>query len=392
MKKKFSLITFIGLILGIAFGLLLPEHVDKISIVGTEYVTILKFFIVPVVFTSIACTIYNTSKLKNHLVGKSVLAFIIMYTITFLLTSLLVWLINPSSGFAFDKVEWSGNTTKFEILEVIKNLFPKNLDEVFKSPKVFAFILIAYVFGKLCAVLKLEKVIGVVETIKKWLFKILEIFMYVTPLAVFSLIATTIVKNGPTLIGVGLKYIICAWVCGLFTLVLVMILPCLLVAGVKPIDYIKKASPIWLMTLTTCSSAACLPNTVKTCNEEFGIPEEVTDVAVPLGCTIHMCGGAVSFALLGLFSASLYGIEINFVTYLLMLLSSLLINMAAPGIPNGGIVIGASYLQLFGIPLDFIGFYSGIYKFLDMCYTTLNVTGDVTANVILNQLVYKNKD
>ncbi|MBQ2509730.1 MAG: cation:dicarboxylase symporter family transporter, partial [Erysipelotrichaceae bacterium] len=135
----------------------------------------------------------------------------------------------------------------------------------------------------------------------------------------------------------------------------------------------------------TCSSAATLPTTMKVCKEEFGVSEEICDIVSPLGCTIHMCGGAVSFALLGLFCSRLYGIEISLGTYLLMSVSALLINMSAPGIPNGGVVIGASYLQLLGIPLDFIGFYSGMYKILDMLYTTLNVTGNITANVILSR-------
>ena len=65
--------------------------------------------------------------------------------------------------------------------------------------------------------------------------------------------------------------------------------------------------------------------------------------------------------------------------------------MAAPGIPNGGIVIGATYISLLGIPLTFIGFYSGIYKVLDMIYTTLNVTGDISANVIINHSLDKKK-
>ena len=59
--------------------------------------------------------------------------------------------------------------------------------------------------------------------------------------------------------------------------------------------------------------------------------------------------------------------------------------MATPGTPNGGIVIGTTYLNMLGIPLNFIGFYAGIYKFLDMAYTTLNVTGDISANMLINK-------
>ena len=154
----------------------------------------------------------------------------------------------------------------------------------------------------------------------------------------------------------------------------------------SPLTFIKKVNKIWLMTITTCSSSATLPYTIKICNEEFDVPAEISDVVVPLGCTIHMCGGAVSFSLLGLFCCKLFGVDLTLSRYLLMIVSSVLINMSAPGIPNGGVVIGATYLQLLGIPLDFIGFYSGIYKLLDMVYTSLNVTGDITANVIISRL------
>ena len=164
-----------------------------------------------------------------------------------------------------------------------------------------------------------------------------------------------------------------------------MILPVWIFSKISPLDYIKKVSKVWVMTLTTCSSSATLPYTIEVCNKELGIPEKITNIVVPLGCTIHMCGGAVSFALLGIFCMQLYGIEMSAITYVLMLISAILINMAAPGIPNGGIVIGASYLSMFGIPLSFMGFYAGIYKLLDMAYTTLNVTGDITANIIIDQ-------
>ena len=104
-----------------------------------------------------------------------------------------------------------------------------------------------------------------------------------------------------------------------------------------------------------------------------------------------MCGGAVSFALLGLFCAKLYGIEMGIGSWFFMALAAMLINMAAPGIPGGGIVIGASYLSMMGIPLGFMGFFSGIYKFLDMVYTTLNVTGDISANILIYALSFKKR-
>jgi len=385
MKSKLSLFTLIGLALGIIFGLSLPQYTGSISFIGTYYITFLKYMIVPVVFTSIAVSIYNSRNFKDKLVLKTVSLFVLMFIVTFLLSSVIVTIINPAKGFSFENVEWSGSTTNITLKSLLINLIPKDLKKFLTGGYLFSVILLSFVIGFVCSKIEgLKVIIDVIEKIKEFLFKVLEYFMYVTPLAVFSLISNTIANYGSILLGVGVKYVLTAYVCSIVTLLVVMILPVLIICKMNPIEFIKKTYRIWMMTITTCSSAATLPYTIKLCKEELNIPEKITDVVVPLGCTIHMCGGAVSFSLLGLFCAKLFGVQITLPTYLLMIVSSVLINMSAPGIPNGGVVIGATYLQLLGIPLDFIGFYSGIYKLLDMVYTTLNVTGDITANVIIN--------
>ncbi len=385
MKKKISIITMIALGLGIVFGLMFKDAVPYIKFAGDWYVKLLKVTITPVIFTSIASTIYATSKKKDRMVLKSVALFTVMFIVTFLITSLLVWLIDPSKGFVFDETAWEKSALDFTSVNVLDSILPKSLKDIFVNPKVFFVIVVAWVFGKLMSFFNVDKLFDGINKVKTFLYKILEYITYVTPIAVFSLIANTAANNGSILLGVGLRYIATAWFCSVVAMILVMIIPGAYFAKIKPLEYIKKVNRIWLMTITTRSSAATLPYTVKTCKDEFGIKDSTTDIVVPLGCTIHMCGGAVSFALLGLFTAKMYGIEVTFVNYILMIVSSLLINMAAPGIPGGGVVIGASYLQIFSIPLSFIGFYSGIYTLLDMIYTTLNVTGDITANIILDR-------
>ena len=387
MKNKLSIITLLCLFIGIVFGLFFPSYTDSIGFIGNYYIQFLKYMIVPVVFTSIAVSIYDSRNFKNKLIFKTVLIFVLMFIATFVLTTIITLFINPSNGFVFDDVKWSGTTTSIDIKGVLLNLIPKDLNKFLTGSYLFFVILMSFIIAYVCSLFMYgEKIIEFIRKIKYYLFKILQYFMYITPLAVLSLISNTVAKYGSILLGVGFRYIITAYICGLATLVFVMILPVLIICKMSPITFIKKVNKIWLMTISTCSSSATLPYTIKTCNEEFNIPESITDVVVPLGCTIHMCGGAVSFALLGIFCSRLFNVEITFSKYILMLISSILINMSAPGIPNGGVVIGATYLQMLGIPIDFIGFYSGIYKLLDMLYTSLNVTGDITANVIIDRL------
>ena len=392
-KKHLSTFSLIGLLAGVLFGLFCPQYTEPIAFIGSYYVQFLKYMIVPVVFTSIVVAVYDSSRYKDRIIGKTLLVFVTMFVCTFLLSSLVVTLVDPVKGFTFEGEGWNGSTTEISILSILTNLIPKDIGKFFSGGYLFSVILLSVIVGFICGRIKNgSTVIGYVQKAKTFFFKVLEYLMYLTPLASFSLISNTVAKYGSVLLGVGVRYILTAYLCALAAVVLVMILPVLLICKMSPATFIRKVYKVWLITVSTCSSGATLPYTIKVCKEEFNIPERITDVVVPLGTTIHMCGGAVSFALLGLFCSKMYGVEITLSKYLLMLTAATLINMAAPGIPNGGVVIGASYLQILGIPLDFIGFYSGIYKLLDMCYTTLNVTDDIASNVIVNWMCEKENE
>lgn len=386
MKNKIiNMTTLLGIVLAIVFGICFPNIIKELSFLGTIYVNLLKFMIVPIIFSSIVVTIYNSNKKKDRILLKAIIIFILMFLVSFLITAIISFIIMPGKGFKYDAVEWSGKIEKFSFSDIIVNLFPTNIVSMFESGSLFSIIIFAFVSGFIAhKVENGESVIKFMDGVKNIFYKLLEYIMYLTPVGVFALLGTAIADYGDVIFGVGIKYIAMAYLCSLLVLLLVMLIPACIYGKISPIAYIKKMYKIWIMTLTTCSSQATLPTTIKVCNEEFNIPDKVTDITVPLGCTIHMCGGAVSFALLAIFCSQLFSIDISFIKFLLMIVSALLINMAAPGIPNGGIVIGASYLALLNIPLSFIGFYSGIYKLLDMAYTTLNVTGDVTANIIIN--------
>lgn len=385
MKKYKSFITIVSLILGIVFGIFLPEFMKEISFLGTIYINLLKFIMIPIILTSIIVAIYNSKRINTKLLLKTVLIFITMFIITFLITSIITFIFKPGNGYNFNVIEWNSEPVKPQVSDIVVNLFSSNIIDMIQKNSIFSTILFAIFFGIAANRVKNgEKAIEITEALRDILYKLLEFIMYLTPIGVFSLIGSTVANYGNVILDMGLKYILFAYLCSVIALIFVMILPVWVIAKINPITYIKKSAKVWLMTITTCSSAATLPLTIKTCNEDFNVPSKITDIVVPLGCTIHMCGGAVSFALLGIFCTQLFGVVITPLVFMQMLFIALIINMAAPGIPSGGIVIGASYLSMIGIPLDFIGFYSGIYKLLDMSYTTLNVTGDISANILVN--------
>lgn len=137
------------------------------------------------------------------------------------------------------------------------------------------------------------------------------------------------------------------------------------------------------MTMSTTSSAATLPTTLKVSIEDLGAPEAISKFTLPLGCTINMCGGACSFCCLAIFVSDFYSLDIPLAKLAAMAAVATLINMAAPGIPGGGIVLMTSFLTIFELPIDIIGPIAAFYRLLDMAFTTINVEGDVAANLLI---------
>ena len=394
MKKSkliLSIVTLVCLGLGFLLGFVAPEFSKTINFFGDWYITELKIIIGPVIFASIFVNVLRRQKGSSLTLLKTIGLFVAMFIVTFLLTASVVAIAKPGQGFVLDNPEDLPKEADFGVLAILKNLIPSSLEDVFLGKSIFFVIVIAFISSLIVSFTPIkDKAADVFETVRKYLGYALQIIIFLTPLAVISLVSNAVVKYGSMLIAAGLKYILFAWGCSILAVILVMILPVWLIAKVNPITYVKKVAKVWLISLSTCSSVATLPHTIKCCNEDFGVDEKITNVVVPLGCTIHMCGGAVSFALLGLFVAQMSGFTITFGTFLLMILCATLINMAAPGIPGGGRIIGISYLMIFGLPIaGFYGFYNGIYSLLDMSYTTLNVTGDISANIILNRFEKK---
>ena len=384
MQTKLSLITLACLFLGALSGFFLQEQILAIEVLGTIYLDALKLLVFPVIVVYVISAVYESGSNKGTLVGKAIVLFAVLFVISFLISSGIVFVLNPAAQFDLHATETSVEATSFSVSSILFNVLPKDLSGFFMGKYLLFSILVSYVVGYLAYRFKWDAFMGVINWLKKYINIILKAIMYYAPVAVFSLMGVSVHRFGLDLLLSGLAYVAVAYLAGLVVLVLVMILPVKLFKGISLLGYVKKLYPVWLISFSTCSSAATMPYTLKACKDDLHVEAKVADIVVPLGCTIHMCGGAVSFSLLGIFCARLFGVPVDPLLFATMLAYALFINMAAPGIPGGGIIIGATYLQGLGIPLDFMGFYSGIYKVLDMLYTTLNVTGDISASVLLN--------
>ncbi|MBR0507085.1 MAG: dicarboxylate/amino acid:cation symporter [Clostridia bacterium] len=391
MNKRARIESWITLgcfFLGAGLGLLWPDLFTHIGFLGDLYIDLLKLMALPIVL----CTVFNAAsrgaKSATRALLKALLLFAVLFAVSFCLSAVPYSILSPGTGFVLAGGEpWTGAAAELSIGGFLRNIFSENVFASLGSGAMLPCILFAFVMGVAAQRVRAERVLALFGELESVFARMLSWVLHLTPLGVFVLMGRCTSGFGAEALGGALSYVLYAWGGCLLILLLVMILPLWLIARIDPVTYFRKTGRALLMALSTCSSAATLPETLRTCREEFNVPERVAGVVAPLGCTVHMCGGAVSFALLGLFTMQMTGRPVTVGLFLLMLLFAEVLNMAAPGIPGGGIVLGATFLSLLGMPDAglFLGMYAGIYRLLDMAYTTLNVAGDVTATLLIDR-------
>ena len=380
-----------GFAIGIALGFIAPEFSLGIKFLGDIYLNLIKLMIIPILVCAVAGGIFNSAdKISFRRIGtKTVSLYILMFMASFAVSMAVAMLIRPGMNIMFEnKPVYDGEIGgAFSAGEVLVSIIPDN----FLAPMVNGAVLptiIATLIVSAAAVKAGEKGRLFRDTIisaSEVAFKALGMIMETSPVGVMSLMAFSIAEYGTGMFMAIGKYILCCWLACLAVFIIVFLLPVRAYTHVPLRKYLSASGKVALMTRSTTSSAATLPTSMRVSMEELGTPESITTFTLPLGCTINMCGGACSFCCLSLFVADFYSLDLPLITLAEMAVVATLINMAAPGIPGGGIVLMTSYLTIFGLPIDLIGPIAAFYRLLDMAFTTINVEGDIAANLIVSK-------
>ena len=267
------------------------------------------------------------------------------------------------------------------------NIIPDNLFMALTEGDILATIIFTVVFSiAIVAVGKeAEPVKNFINSLSTVIFKVLNYIMELTPIGIISLMAFAIAEYGAGIFSALGLYIVTAYAACIIAFIIVMLIPVWIYTGMTPVQFLKGIYKVWLVSLATTSSAVTMPTTIRVTKNDFKVSESITNFVVPLGTTINMAGGAVSFSLLAVFVSDFYNIPLGVGQIIYLVVIATVINMAAPGIPGGGIVLGASFLTLLGLPIELMGPIAAIYRILDMAYTTMNITGDATAAVLIDE-------
>ena len=211
----------------------------------------------------------------------------------------------------------------------------------------------------------------------------IDIIMFFAPIGVFFLILKTFMTQGFSTILELASYF--------FTVLLVLIIHFFLTYGtllflltkVKLVYFYSKMKNAILFAFSTASSAATIPVTLKTVEEELKVEKSVASFSVPLGATINMDGTAIMQGVATIFIANAYGINLEISDFISVIMVATLASIGTAGVPGVGLIMLAMVLNQVGLPSEGIALIIGIDRLLDMTRTAVNVTGDAAISCVV---------
>ena len=158
-----------------------------------------------------------------------------------------------------------------------------------------------------------------------------------------------------------------------------------LLGGMSPLAFFKGIQEAMVTAFSTSSSNATLPTALRVAEENLRLPPNVSRFVLTIGATMNQNGTALFEGVTVLFLAQFYGVSLTLPQQAMVVGICILGGIGTAGVPSGSIPVVAMILGLVGIPPEGIGLILGVDRFLDMCRTVLNVSGDLAAAVVVSR-------
>ena len=402
MVKSLSTKIFIGLFSGLILGSIAQYLLTDIGSftgylvevatgVGTMFVNMIMMLVVPLVFVSIVCGVCELKDLKSFgRLGGKTFGFYIINTLVAIFAALAVALIlepgkgvdmSSSGGVAITATELPS------LMALIVDIVPRNPVAAFMSGNMLQVIFMALLLGGVMKSLGAH-VAGAVtgfQTANKIMMKLISVVMSLAPFGVFALMY----KLGATLeaevfLSV-IQYLVV--ILALLLLWIFVVYPAAvgLFTPISAKTFREKTQEQILFSLSTASSNATIPVTLRTLTDKLGVSRAVAGFGVPLGATMNMGGVSIYITIAIFFVANAFGMPITQDQLPSLLFSIFLLSVGAGGVPGGGMVMIGVLIHQMGLPIEAFAIVAALDRLIDMVLTSCNVVGDTAVLTIVDQ-------
>ncbi len=394
----FSTFIFLSLGLGIIFGAALhgfmPEQagiVDQylLSPLGKGFLRLIRFVIVPLVFSSLILSLTRTRDTGK--IGRYATRLGLCY---FLTTALAVGVGVTTALVLHPGGEIEGllipvthtESSQPPVMDWLISIIPANPFETLSTGNLLQTIVAAVLIslGIRSVGDRAKSLVEVLESVFLVSERILSQVLLLAPIGVFALVASVIATQGVGVLSRLLSYIL-----GLilaFGLMIVCYALILLIFQISPAFYFRSFFATFSLAFGTASSSATLPVAIQNAHENYGLLEDISSFAIPLGTALKRDGSAIFQSFNALFIAQVYHVPLTASFIWTVALCTFLISYSTPGIPGSGLISMTTVFGTVGLPLEGIAIVAGIDRFTDGFKSVVNIMGTTVSAVILGRL------
>ncbi|WP_022701065.1 dicarboxylate/amino acid:cation symporter [Oceanicaulis alexandrii] len=269
----------------------------------------------------------------------------------------------------------------------IANLVPASIDNAMLTGNMLQIVVYALFIGVAMSIIgpdRSEPLSRLLQTVQEVAMKIIGWAMRLAPIAVLGLISDFVIRAGFDAL-IGLSAYIVSVLIGLAALLTCYLVIVLVLGRRNPFAFAGKIVDAQLLAFSTSSSAATMPLSLRVAEDRLKVAPPIARFVIPLGATVNMDGTALYQVVAALFIAQLFGVDLSAAQFALLVITVVGASIGSPSTPGVGIIILATILQGMGIPAAGVAILLGVDRILDMCRTAVNVTGDLTACVVMDR-------
>lgn len=407
----------LGMVLGVIFALIMANFESGSKIVtdwvkpfGTIFINLLKLIAVPLILASLIKgvsdlkDISKLSKMGGRTIGLYLITTVIAVSIGLGIVNIVkpgnsisdetrTELVESYKGDADSKIAAAENQKNAGPLQALEDLVPSNIfNAASDNGNMLQVIFFAIFFGIGLILIPEEKAKPVkqfFDAFNEVILKLIDLIMLAAPYGVFALLAALVVESPSADLFKALGWYAFCVVLGLGLMMLVYALLVFIVTKKTPQFFFNGIAPAQLLGFSTSSSAATLPVTMERVEEHLGVEEEVTSFVLPIGATINMDGTSLYQAVAAVFIAQAFGMDLSFGVQLGIIATATLASIGSAAVPGAGMVMLVIVLAQAGIPEAGLALIFAVDRPLDMCRTTVNVTGDAAVSMMVAKSVGK---
>lgn len=363
--------------------------------VGKVFLRMLFVTVVPLVFASLALGVAQLGQ-SGHLgrIGfKTFAYFVLTMTCAVVIGLGLVAWVEPGKGLPEEtqdrlKQQYgdkAAEKTKKDVdfgIDTFVNIVPTNPVQAMANMDMLGVIFFALLIGLGLTRIDAERAAPVVQflqAVNDLMVIIIGWAMRLAPLGVFGLVFATTANFGFQLVELLGWYVFVVLVGLALQLFGVLSVLVAVLSRISPLVFFSRIRNVIITAFSTSSSNATLPTSIKTAEEELGVPSSIAGFVLPLGATMNMNGTALYEGVTVVFLAQVFGVDLSLQQQIIVVVLSVLTAIGAAGVPGGSLPLLVMVLKTVNVPELGIALILGVDRLLDMCRTTLNVVGDITA-------------